>query len=50
MERGFMIYVFDTSAFITLFRYENYNIEVFPTLWEEFDELIEKEKIISVRV
>ena len=42
-----MIYVFDTSAFIDLFRY--YDKEVFPTLWENFDELLRSEQIVSVR-
>ena len=44
-----MRYVFDTSAFITLFRDGNYDKEIFPTLWDNFDELIAVQQIISVR-
>lgn len=44
-----MIYVFDTSAFIALFRKENYDKDVFPTLWEKFDELVRSKRIVSVR-
>jgi len=42
-----MKYVFDTGVFIDLFRY--YDKEVFPTLWENFDELLSSEQIVSVR-
>ena len=44
-----MIYVLDTSAFIRLFRTGNYDKEIFPTLWVNFDELVEARQIISVR-
>ncbi len=40
-------YVFDTNSFIILF--ENYYESRFPTLWKNFNELVEKQKIISVR-
>lgn len=42
-----MMYVFDTGVFIALFRY--YDKEVFPTLWENLDELLRSKKIVSVR-
>lgn len=42
-----MSYVFDSSSLIVLFRH--YYPERFPTLWENFDELVSEEKIISVR-
>lgn len=40
------MYVFDSGAFIDLFRY--YYKDTFKTLWEKFDELVENGKIISV--
>lgn len=42
-----MIYVFDTSAFIPLFTY--FYPKRFPTLWKEFDQLVEEERIISTK-
>ncbi len=42
-----MIYVFDSSSLIHLFRY--YYLERFPTLWENFDNLATNGSIISVR-
>ncbi|OQY01874.1 MAG: hypothetical protein B6I26_02605 [Desulfobacteraceae bacterium 4572_130] len=42
-----MIYIFDTCAFITLF--ENFYSKRFPSLWEKFDNLIDQQRIISVR-
>ena len=39
------MYVFDSGAFIDLFRY--YYKDTFKTLWEKFDELVENGKIIS---
>lgn len=44
-----MIYVFDTSAFIRLFRTGTYDKEIFPTLWENFDDLVRDRQIFSVR-
>ncbi len=44
-----MVYVFDTGAFIALFRDGNYDRKIFPTLWKNFDELVGISKIISVR-
>lgn len=44
-----MKYVFDTSAFIQLFRKGNYDREIFPTLWDNFDELVRGQRVISVR-
>ena len=43
------MYVFDTSTFITLFRDGNYDKNIFTTLWENFDGLVEAGRIISVR-
>jgi len=40
-------YVFDTNAFSQLFH--SYYRNRFPTLWEQFDELIENEEITSTR-
>jgi uncharacterized protein DUF4411 len=40
-----MIYIFDTSPFITIFTY--YFRKRFPSLWEKFDALIEDGRIIS---
>ena len=40
-----MKYVFDTSAFVTIFR--NYYESRFPSLWERFYELIDDGKIVS---
>ena len=42
-----MIYVFDSSPLIDLFRH--YYPQRFPTLWENFDTLVSARKIISVR-
>ena len=42
-----MIYVFDSSPLIDLFRH--YYPQRFPTLWENFDTLVSAQKIISVR-
>jgi len=42
-----MIYVFDSGAFIDLFRY--YYPDRFPSLWGCFDALISESRIISVR-
>lgn len=40
-------YVFDTSAFIVLFN--NYYRSRFPTLWDNFNELVETGRIVSTR-
>jgi len=42
-----MIYVFDSSPLIDLFRY--YYPDRFPSLWENFDALVLERRIISVR-
>lgn len=42
-----MIYVFDSSTLIHLFRY--YYLQRFPTLWEKFDDMAKTGEIISVR-
>jgi len=42
-----MIYVFDSSTLIDLFRH--YYPQRFPTLWEHFNELVSNQAIISVR-
>lgn len=42
-----MIYVFDSSPLIDLFRY--YYPDRFPSLWENFDALVIQQRIISVR-
>jgi len=42
-----MIYVFDSSPLIDLFRY--YYLDRFPSLWENFDALVLERRIISVR-
>lgn len=42
-----MIYVFDTSAFASLFK--NYYRKRFPTLWKNFDSMIDEGRIISTR-
>lgn len=42
-----MSYVFDTSPLVSLFK--NYYRERFPTLWELFDDMIEKDQITSTR-
>jgi len=42
-----MIYVFDSSTLIDLFRY--YYRNRFPSLWEKFDQAVKAESIISVR-
>ena len=41
-----MIYVFDTSPFINIFRY--YYLDGFPSLWKKFNSMISHQKIISV--
>ena len=40
------MYVFDSGAFIHLFRF--YYTDTFKSLWKKFDELVENGKIISV--
>lgn len=42
-----MIYVFDSSALISLFN--NFYPSRFPSLWEKFDLLVNERSIISVR-
>ena len=42
-----MKYAFDTSPFVSLFN--NFYPSTFVTLWQSFDELIEKEEIVSTR-
>ena len=42
-----MIYVFDSSPFIDLFRH--YYPQRFPTLWENFNDLISRQTIVSVQ-
>lgn len=42
-----MTYVFDTSAFSPLFR--NFYRRRFPTLWGQFDELVDEGRIVSTR-
>lgn len=42
-----MIYVFDSGPFIDLFRY--YYKKRFPTLWTQFDLIVEEKKVVSVR-
>ena len=42
-----MIYVFDSSPLIVLFRH--YYLDRFPSLWENFDALVLEHRIISVR-
>ncbi|MYH50765.1 MAG: DUF4411 family protein [Acidobacteria bacterium] len=42
-----MTYVFDTSPLSQLFR--AYYRSRFPTLWEEFDELVRQERVTSTR-
>jgi len=42
-----MIYVFDTSTLIDLFR--NFYPKQFPSLWEKFDQAVKAESIISIR-
>ncbi|MBT9141517.1 MAG: hypothetical protein DDT30_02109 [Dehalococcoidia bacterium] len=42
-----MIYVFDSSSLIDLFKY--YYPNRFPSLWENFDALVLERRIISVR-
>ena len=42
-----MIYVFDSSALISLFN--NFYPSRFPSLWEKFDQLVNGGNIISVR-
>lgn len=41
-----MTYVVDTSSFIDLFHY--YDRGVFPSLWQEFEELVDRRMLISV--
>lgn len=40
------MYVFDSGAFIHIFRY--YYADVFKTFWEKFEEAIKEGKIVSV--
>jgi hypothetical protein len=42
-----MIYVFDTNSLINIFKH--YYPERFPSLWENFGDLIERGKIVSVK-
>lgn len=42
-----MIYVFDSDTLIDLFRH--YYADRFPSLWESFDALVLKHRIVSVR-
>lgn len=42
-----MIYVFDSSVLINLFR--NYYRRIFPSLWQKFDDYVATARIISVR-
>ena len=42
-----MIYVFDSDAFINLFKH--FYLNRFPSLWEKFDQLVKEGVIISVR-
>lgn len=42
-----MNYIFDTSAFVNLFRH--YFPERFPTLWRNFDSLVSTKQIVSTR-
>lgn len=42
-----MIYVFDTSSFIILFKH--YYPTRFPSLWKNFEAIIKKKRVISVR-
>lgn len=42
-----MIYVFDSSPLIVLFRH--YYPKRFPSLWDKFNALVVKKKIVSVR-
>lgn len=42
-----MIYVFDTSPLSTLFK--NYYRKRFPSLWSQFDDLIDNHQIVSTR-
>jgi len=44
-----MLYTFDTSALIHLFRPGNYDREVFGGLWENFDNIVGIKEIWSVR-
>ena len=42
-----MIYVFDSSVLINLFR--NYYRRIFPSLWQRFDDYVATGRIVSVR-
>ncbi|MDI6752343.1 MAG: DUF4411 family protein [bacterium] len=42
-----MIYVFDSDAFINLFKH--FYLNRFPSLWEKFNQLVKEGVIISVR-
>lgn len=42
-----MIYVFDSGPLIWMFRY--YYPQRFPSLWEQFDELVDSRRVISVK-
>jgi hypothetical protein len=42
-----MIYVFDSDVLIHLFRY--YYLDRFPSLWDNFGALVQRQRIVSVR-
>ncbi len=42
-----MIYVFDSSPFIVLFRH--YYPTRFPSLWDKFNALVNEKRIVSTR-
>jgi predicted transcriptional regulator len=42
-----MIYVFDTSAFVSLFK--SFYRERFPSLWSKFDQMVADTRIVSTR-
>ena len=42
-----MVYVFDTSALSALFK--NFYPDIFTSLWELFDELVDDGNLISTR-
>ncbi|NJN73021.1 MAG: DUF4411 family protein [Limnothrix sp. RL_2_0] len=43
-----LIYCFDTAGFMEPYG-KNYPFDLFPTFWENIDQLIEEERIFSVR-
>lgn len=45
MNDKFFIYIIDTCSIIDLFRL--YPADIFPKLWEELDELIKRDRLIS---